>query len=181
MAEAKHLPPLNIVRDRLSYDAETGTLTWRSRAGTHARWNTRYAGRPAGTVTDRGYIAISIDGRFYKAHRLAWYAHHGTLPAGFVDHVNGDKTDNRLANLRDVPHQTNMRNQRLRSDNTTGVPGVYRRSDGGWYAQGRTLDGRNKHIGNFASFEDAASARSEFQRRHGYHENHGLEHLSNPV
>lgn len=89
------------VRERLSYDPDTGVFT-------HIMG--RRAGERVGTVSQNGYVMIRILGRLRLAHRLAWLLSHDAWPTYAIDHINGDRADNRLVNLRDVPHAANMRN-----------------------------------------------------------------------
>jgi hypothetical protein len=96
------------LRELLHYDAETGQLSWldpRKRALSRHGF--------AGYVIKGRYRGINIDRSRYFVHRLAWLYVHGEWPAGEIDHINGDPSDNRLANLRDVAHQTNGENQRV--------------------------------------------------------------------
>lgn len=112
------------LRELLTYDPETGAFTNRVK-----RSRKVVPGEPAGGLRC-GYVAIRLDGRLYQAHRLAWLYMTGAWPAADVDHINGDRADNRWVNLRDVPHQANMQNQRRpRSDNKTGFLGVHRIGD----------------------------------------------------
>jgi hypothetical protein len=107
------------------------------------------------------------------AHRVAWALHYGEWPSDQIDHVNGDKTDNRLENLRIVTAQGNAKNRSLRSDNTSGHVGVYWvRETKKWSAQIK-VDGRQKTIGSFESLEDAVKARKAAEDLNGYHANHG--------
>lgn len=82
------------------------------------------AGSPAGATNARGYRQISIHGVLYYAHRLVWLAEHGVLPAGLIDHINRDRSDNRIQNLRVVSSKENMENTGMYSSNTSGYKGV---------------------------------------------------------
>lgn len=93
------------LREVLQYDSETGAFTWRV-----LRRYKATAGSLAGTVGSRGYLQISIDNRLYLAHRLAWLYVHGEWPSATIDHINGTRVDNRLANLRDVSIAENIQN-----------------------------------------------------------------------
>lgn len=108
------------LRSRLAYDETSGLFT--RVTTTNARHR---IGGLAGTLHSKGYWVIGIDGKNYKAHRLAWLYVHGEWPAGEIDHINGDKRDNRIANLRVATRSENTTNRfRARSDNRLGVLGV---------------------------------------------------------
>ncbi len=106
MTQPKPLPPLETLRQVLSYDPETGALTWLVDPG-----NQLSAGAPAGCQNGKGYVQVQLSGRRLKAHRLAWYLHHGTDPGPLqVDHINRDRSDNRICNLRLVDAKGNRAN-----------------------------------------------------------------------
>jgi len=102
------------------------------------------------------------------AHRVAWALHYGEWPKHEIDHINGNKRDNRIQNLRDVPHLLNQRNRGLRADNTSGADGVSWMKAGFWRV---TVAG--KYLGIFKDFEAAVAARKSAEQAHGYHVNHG--------
>lgn len=110
------------IRERLAYDRATGEFVWRT-------------GRHAGCKTSHGYLVIRIDGVLEYAHRLAWIYVHSAAPTGVIDHINGNKTDNRIANLRDVTNEVNSHNQRdlVKPRNKSGYKGVQANCSG-WQA-----------------------------------------------
>lgn len=145
------------LRDRLHYSPESGVFTWRRGAGARAK-----AGAVAGTRTEQGYIRIGIDGRYYRAHRLAWLYVHGSWPVEQIDHINGDRADNRIANLREVTAAGNRQNQGVaRCDSETGLLGVTAR-DGKYLARlrvgGKELSG-GRHLTADAAYEAALHLR----------------------
>jgi len=161
------------LRELLDYDPETGILTWLERAEGPAWWNTRFAGKPAGCVGGDGYLNVQVDGRCYRAHRVAWAIHNGRWPDGEIDHVSGEKLDNRAANLRDVPHRVNARNQKMRVTNRSGYTGVsWHKATGRWQALIR-INGKKLHLGLFDNIADAVAARRAADRQHGYTDRHG--------
>jgi hypothetical protein len=116
-----------------------------------------------------------IDGVKHQSHRLAWLYVYGKHPKRQIDHIDGDGLNNRINNLRDVTCRENLKNSRLRSNNTSGVSGVYfHKPSGKWQALIFTNSGR-KYLGTFVDIKDAIAAREGAEIEHGYHENHGQE------
>lgn len=182
---AKPLPPIKLMRQLLRYEPETGKLFWRERVpemfqtGKRSReaicqgWNRLFAGKEAfPQLRADGYrYGRLADGQF-MAHRVAWAIFHGKDPLGTIDHVNGDRSDNRIGNLRDCPMAINAKNLSLRKDNKFGVPGISfrprRLSTRQWLAVIK-VDGRSIHLGSFESINDAIEARREAENRYGFH------------
>lgn len=140
-------------RELLSYDSDAGVLAWRITRGGHV-----CSGKPAGSLTGR-YIRIGIDGRGYRAHRVAWLIAHGAWPTGQIDHINGNRADNRLANLRDVSPCVNAQNQRAaHKRNESGLLGAtFHAQSGRWRAQ-ILHEGKNLTLGRFDTAEAAHGA-----------------------
>jgi hypothetical protein len=169
---------LEFARESLRYD--DGKLFWLPRPLHHfssadyqSRTNNRFAGTEAGNVGNCGYRRVNFAGKFYLTHRLVWFLHFGEWPS-MIDHLNGDRTDNRLSNLRVVSKHGNARNAKRPTSNTSGVVGVsYSARDGLWHAYIGVGSGRRKTIGHFRTFDDAVSARRSAEKLIGYHGNHG--------
>ena len=173
----------NQLKKLLDYNPETGVLTWRNRpredfASDHGYkvFNTRSAGRAAGAIDAKGYIkmGLTIDGVFknYWAHRLIWLHVNGETP-NQIDHINQNKADNRIKNLRDVDNATNRKNQSRYITNTSGITGVsWHKASSKWCAQIK-INGKSNHLGLFKTLEEAAVARREADDEHGFHPNHG--------
>jgi len=112
-------------QELLSYNPDTGILTWNVNRKRCAR-----AGQSAGSLKVSGYIVIGIYKKMYYAHRMAWFLHHGEWPKYTIDHINRNRSDNRIANLRDVNIGVNSQNSlkskliELRSMGETDLPGV---------------------------------------------------------
>lgn len=141
------------LREVLAYCPDTGRFTWR----VSGRGRFKRAGNAAGTVNGHGYVAITIDGQVYAAHRLAWLHVHGRWPEFEIDHRNGHRADNRIANLRDVPTAVNRQNLRAaRRDSSTGVLGVSMR--GGSPIASIQVNGRQRHLGVFSTVAAAGEA-----------------------
>ena len=177
------VPELTVeyVRECLDYDPATGVLMWRLRPlhhfktkGARNAWNARFAKTPAGCTNSSGYRIIQIKGKGYSAARLAWILAKGELPkAQTLDHIDHDRENNRLLNLREVSFAENARNKSLRSNNTSGTHGVYwdsRRAR--WHATIK-VNGKRLHYGYFESLDDAVAARRAAEKEHGFHTNHG--------
>ena len=150
------------LREIVDYDAGTGEFRWKRRPVLdtgYQGWNQRYAGRPAGRITNR-YRTICIDGRTYPAHRLAWLHVYGSWPRDLIDHINCDPADNRIENLREATNAENQRNRSRASHNKSGFKGVHWHGHvKRWVAQ-ITVDGRQKHLG---CFKDAAEAHRAYE------------------
>lgn len=172
-------PTQAYLRDCLDYSPESGKFTWKTRPDEHfispdrARsWNTKFAGKVAGSTDGRGYREIKINDRPLKAHRIAWILMNGVAPDQ-IDHINGNRSDNSISNLRDVTNAENDRNRAMSGANTSGVMGVsWRKSDRKWQAQIK-IDGRTIHLGYFDDLEHAKAVRIKAERDHGFHRNHG--------
>lgn len=158
----------------LKYFPETGELQWLSRDGydRQARfWNTKYAGKPAITATDnRGYKSGKLCGKYLSGHIAAVAIMTGKIPEGEVDHINGNRSDNRWENLRVVSRSENQRNKRQHVNNTSGVTGVH------FDVKSRKWRAKigNRVIGFFNEFANAALARAlSVELEGGYTERHG--------
>jgi len=168
----KDLPSPELLRKLLRYEPETGRLFWRERTtdmfsktgcgsqrGNAARWNSRYALKDALTVKQRdGYFQGIILGRSYLAHRVIWAVHFGSWPSQQIDHINGNRADNRIENLREVSSSENSQNSKKRKDNTSGFKGVsFDTRSGRWQAQ-IMKQGKSFHLGFYNAPEEASKA-----------------------
>lgn len=156
------------IGELLSYNQETGHLTWKiSRKGRGC-----VAGWPAGTIShrrDTSYLAVMLRGKKHYAHRLAWILSHGEIPDGMhIDHIDGDGTNNRLINLRLATRSINQRNARLARNNKTGISGVNALERGGYVA---SIAG--DYIKHTKDFFEACCLRKSAEIKAGFHENHG--------
>lgn len=167
----KPLPSHVELRERLKYDPDTGVFLWTGRGC--KRLNHCLIGRPAGSLTPNGYIGIELGHGRFAAHRLAWKYVHGADPTGEIDHINGDRTDNRIANLRDTSRAENARNMCLPSHNKSGVIGVCFKQDRGKWMASIKINRRIHYLGNFHDKADAIAARKAAEARFRFHPNHG--------
>lgn len=175
-------------RELLEYDPSTGSLTWKhrpvemfsstaTRSAEHSarNWNSKCAGRPAlNKVGNTGHKVGGIWGKSYLAHRVAWLIHYGEWP-NVIDHINGDQTDNRIENLRNVTQRVNAKNSRLRKDNTSGQAGVtWLSRERRWQASINKNKGR-EILGYFKCKDEAIAVRRAVQVERGFTERHGAQ------
>jgi hypothetical protein len=120
------------VKASFALDPKSGDLIWRARPVEHfanARacnaWNARFAGSLAGAIGSGGYRIVKFCGKFYAVHRLAWVVAFGRWPDDLLDHINGDRADNRLCNLRQANASENCHNAKRSIRNTSGFKGVH--------------------------------------------------------
>jgi hypothetical protein len=143
----------------VDYDPETGRFTWKRRENPTRGWNARYAGKEAGWEGVRGYRHIHIGDKDYLAHRLAWLLTYGRWPEGDTDHINCDKADNRIDNLREATRSENSANRPPPAHNRSGFKGVhFDKSRQKWMAFIRK-DWRVRNLGRYATKEEAVAVR----------------------
>lgn len=142
------------LRSVLNYDPVTGIFIWNRSRAENAR-----SGQIAGTMNGQGYLRILVFKRQYQAHRLAWLHHYGKWPDGVIDHIDGNKANNAIANLRDCSRTQNQQNMRMQKHNRSGFKGVSRSSSkkNPWKAT-IGIAGKCKHLGNFPTAEAAHEA-----------------------
>lgn len=150
----------------LDCNSEAGEPIWKISPSRSIKAGTR-----AGVVNKTGYRLISINNIRYKAGRLAWLYHYGGWPSDEtpqIGHMNGNRPDGRIVNLRQVTDEQNSRNQKVRSANTSGRTGVqFHKPIGKWMAVIRN-NGKYECLGYYAKFEDAVKAREAAEIRYGY-------------
>jgi len=187
--KAKPLPSPETLRQLLRYEPTTGRLYWLERSKewfvdgkgryTSERnckcWNTAHAGKEAISSIDPGlgYRKGSVLMKNLYAHRVIWAMQTGSWPDSDIDHINGDRADNRWSNLRSVSRSVNAKNACLRSNNTSGQMGVFWAKQIGRWRAVIWVDGKRISLGCFIGFEDAKAARKDAEIKHGFHNNHG--------
>ena len=147
------------LRSVLHYSPETGIFTWKVRTAKRIK-----AGDVAGSPDGRGYLSIRVCSRTHRAHRLVWLYVYGSWPKDQLDHINRNRSDNRIANLREVTNKQNGQNASKRSDNTSGHPGVsWHKRDSKWRARIKHSY-KMIHLGYFTDIEEALSARKAAEK-----------------
>ena len=147
------------LKEILHYDCELGIFT-RAKALPPYK-----VGEIAGHKHHRGYINIRVDGRLYWAHRLAWLYVYGAWPKDQLDHINRNREDNRIANLREASNGENQQNRKVQSTSKTGFTGVtFDKTKGKWCAR-ITKDKKLYNLGHFSNLEDAINTHSEAKRK----------------
>jgi hypothetical protein len=166
-------------RQLLEYCPETGDLFWKYRpiemfedgdnSAIHAcrAWNANWAGTKIRSPNFYGYYRCAIDRQRYMAHRIAWLIYYGRWPNGCIDHKNGVRTDNRIANLFDVSHAENQQNLPLRKNSKTGYIGVYWATHAQAYIAKISVKGKHIHLGQ--SKDPAECAKMYLAAKAKYH------------
>jgi hypothetical protein len=156
MSKQSQLKESAIDRSRLlevlDYDPNTGIFRWKVKVSNFVK-----VGGQAGMVRRDGYRAISFGERLYTAHRLAWFYVHGFWPVDQLDHVNRERDDNRIANLREATRGQNMQNRVMSPDNLSGFKCVQKSKSGRWTAR-IVIAGKRKRLGWFDTPEQAHAA-----------------------
>jgi hypothetical protein len=155
----KKLPTQATLQKLFVYAPDTGVFVWRVNTGRAT------AGQEAGWLHRTGYVYVGLTGGSYKAHRLVWKYVHGTDPDGLIDHIDGDKTNNRVHNLRVVTDGQSNQNKRTYRNNLSGHKGV------GWYPRRNAWrvriqhDGRVRLVGFYADLSAAIAARNAAEQQ----------------
>lgn len=154
----------------LDYFPETGVFVWKISPSQAVK-----AGDIAGTKHRENYVGIGYKGKLYKAHHLAWFFTYGAFPDQDVDHRDGNRSNNKISNLRLASEAENLWNRKLCTRNKSGVKGVF------WYNAGQKRaaqirkNGAKHFLGYFQNIEDAEKVvREARERLHGRFANHGV-------
>lgn len=169
---AKPLPDTKYLEECFYVNFETGELIWKHRPDTHFRneqiargVNAKYAGKVAGMTNSKTrYRYVWMDSVAYKVHRIIWKMKLGADPVHEIDHINGDRTDNRIENLRDCTKSQNQMNVRVRANSASGLKNIKFRKDR-WYVR-ITVDGTRKHVGCFLTKQQAIAAYTKCEQEY---------------
>lgn len=155
------------ISKRVSYDPITGKLhRIKDKHGEGIK-------REITTIANNGYIYFSFDRKVYLAHRFAWFSCFGGDISKQIDHINGNRLDNRLGNLRLVSATENNKNLKLNSKSSTGIMGVHFHPSNNKWRVSIHNNSKKVELGYHFSFLDACCARKSAEVKYGYHENHG--------
>lgn len=158
-----------LLHEQFIYNKNTGLFIRRKSSGGKKQ------GTIAGTLRKDGYIEIRFNGKKQLAHRLAWLYIYAELPKDGIDHINHDRSDNSIDNLREVGHSINMLNKTKYTNNSSGVCGVnWYKPNNKWNAQIQ-VDGKKINLGYFLEFSEAVNARKNAEVLYEFHDNHGNE------
>ena len=141
------------------FDYKDGDLYWKVRIRTSIDLS-----KPAGCIEKNGYRRIQIEGKIYRAHRLVWKYHYGKDPKEFIDHIDGNKTNNNIENLREATNQQNLFNTGPSKNNKLGIKGVSK--NGNKYIARIEINGKSKYLGMFNTIEEARLVREEAEEKY---------------
>lgn len=161
------------------FEYKNGELFWKIRPVSHfcdsrvcAMFNSRYFGKRAGHI-NKGYVEIFLNKKRIGVHRIVFAMFNGRIPT-MVDHIDGDKQNNKIENLRECTESQNQHNRRIYANNTSGIKGVYWNKSANKWQVSIGINGILKHIGCFSSITDAANARRQAaEKYHGEFACHG--------
>jgi hypothetical protein len=149
---------LEQVKEVIRYDPDTGSLIWLTGRGPVK------AGSLASSLDHYGYIDVTVLGKRWKGHRLSWLLHYGRGPSGHIDHINGDRSDNRISNLRECSPEENLWNTKVSGKGSSKFKGVSKMGKG--FTAQITLGNKKKHLGCFLTEEEAALVYNHAAEKH---------------
>lgn len=166
--KCKPLPGLSLLNELFAYNKKTGKVFRRKYTCGRA-----VKGVLVGTCDSKGHLQVYINGELYMLHRIVWKLQTGRDPLGELDHINGNKTDNKIKNLREVQIGDNNKNSPKPKNNTSGHIGVtFHKGVGKWQAQ--IVHKRKRiYLGLYKDIKDAIKARRNAEQEYGFHANHG--------
>ncbi len=168
--------PYELANKLFFYDPLNGGIYSKVNRGLKSRkwYNISYVGKELGSHQGYGYLLIRIGKYTYLSHRLAWLLYHGAWPYNQIDHINHNRKDNSIHNLREVTGHENHKNVTQYKNNTSGFTGV------SWDSRSKKwrvlifINGKQKQIGMFTCKQDAINLRKSANLKYDYHNNHGV-------
>lgn len=143
------------MKDALSYSPHSGEFRWVN----PSKYHQKLKDKPAGEYVRNGYLLIQFEGIKYSAHRMAWAFVHGIImPDTELDHINNNRSDNRIENLRIATFNDNSFNQRMKRNNTSGVKGVSLHNLSGKWRGRVCMNGITHYVGHFNDLDTAKKA-----------------------
>ncbi len=159
----KQQPTIDELKAIMEYENESGRLLWK--VSRNSRGGKVIPGDQVGSLTKTGYFETAISGYRTYVHRIAWALHHGAWPKKHIDHIDGNKLNNSITNLRDCVQRVNVENQRkIRTDNTSGFTGVMWRTDKKRWCAVIQVNGKRMRKGGFDTPEQAHQAYLQAKR-----------------
>ena len=152
------------MKEVLNYNEASGIFSWKKSLSNRTK-----VGEECRAINNNGYIVIRVDGNLYYAHRLAWLYMYSTFPSKYIDHIDHNRQNNAIENLRDT--EKNCKNKSLYSNNTSGYHGITYTND-----KWKAVIGHNNtniFLGYYNTKEEAIIARRAAERVYYYHINHG--------
>ena len=164
----ENLLTLSIAQKLFKYNPTTGILYWRSNRSPTVR-----CGDIAGTDHCKGYRSVQVNHNNYLVHRLIWLIIKGVWPKNQIDHIDHDRGNNKIDNLREATQTENQRNGCIQKNNTSGFVGVYWSKANKKWRAGICLNNKNMCLGYFIEKADAIAAREAANIKYNFLENHG--------
>lgn len=159
------IPSANELHEIFTY--KDGKLYWKKKTAIRIK-----IGDEAGSDHGRGYLIVPIQYKHYYVHRIIYMMHHNNIPH-IVDHIDGNKSNNKIENLRPATREQNARNSIKQSNNTSGEKNVYWHKSSNKWQVSLSIDGKLKHCGSFANFEQAKiAAHAAREKYHGIYARH---------
>lgn len=163
----KELPSKEYLLSLFEY--RDGKLFWKQKT---SKYSNIRVGYEVGYLDKNGYIIVVINSKHYKLHRIIWKMFYDTDPMEQLDHIDHDKSNNKIENLREVSQKENSKNQTKNKDNTSGYSNIYIRKDN-VKKKYKVQFVSEKHTKCFLTLEEAINHRDEKYTEFGFHENHG--------
>ena len=164
------LPTVEQLERFIKYDPETGIFT---RVAFKQNRMKNLINKPTGSKSSNGYINIVVNNVRYSAHKLAWYMYYGHYPNFYLDHCDGDKSNNAISNIRPSTPSENQKNRGKNRNNSSGSNGVSRQPSGRWRVRVR-VNGKLLSLGTYNTYSEACKVRKDYDILNGFSLTHGV-------